>query len=109
MRCSKCGSEVADDLRFCPVCGHKLQSEHGLDLGGDVLSVLDGEGPASARGQLRFQGWTRHGRGSGPYIEACLYALVLLGGVVWYLATGVSWPLYGVYGLVVLVAVLRRL
>ena len=104
MRCSKCGEALPDDTRFCPVCGHKLQSGREASGGEPAAS---GEAPPT-RGVLRFQGWLAPERGSGPYIEACLYALILTAGVIWYLVTGVSWPLYLLFVVVTLLAWLRR-
>lgn len=108
MRCNKCGTESPDAVRFCPVCGHKLQS--------DRQAGVDEPGEDGASGTFRensrlldFQGWAKPGRGVGRYVEACAYAVVLAGGVAWYLYSGVLWPLYPLFAVCALAAWLRRL
>ena len=108
MLCNKCGTESPDSVRFCPVCGHKLQSDR---ISGDAPDAEGPEGRATreSRRLLDFQGWARSGRGSGRYLEACLYAAVLVGGVVWSLVSGLTWPLYPLIIILGLVAWRRRL
>ena len=109
MRCNKCGAIIPDDKRLCPVCGHKLQSGRGPgagETGGDDAFPPDN---GESRRLLDFQGWAKPGRGSGPYIEACVYAAILAGGVIWCLVSGVMWPLYPLLGILALAAWLRRL
>lgn len=109
MRCSKCGAELPDQTRFCPVCGHKLQSDR---LSGEEEPAAP-DGPASGRDVpprlLDFQGWSRPGRGLGPYVEACLLAVILAGGAALCLYAQVLWPLYPLVGLCGLAIWLRRL
>lgn len=106
MRCNKCGEENPDAARFCTVCGHKLQSDH--HPGAESPESSAPETP-STRPLLDFQGWTRPGRGLGPYLEACIYAVILIGAVVWCLADQITWPLYPILAILALVAWLRRL
>jgi len=119
MLCNKCGTELPDDARFCPVCGRKLQSGRLVGGGGDGMGETD-DPSASARmnastdaeGEprlLEFQGWTEPKRGIGPYVEACVYAMILAGGVTWCLLIGILWPLYPLLGILGLTAWLRRL
>jgi hypothetical protein len=110
MRCNKCGSDIPDAERFCPICGHKLQSDRspaGGEAGEDGAAASDT--PGASRRLLVFQGWSKPGRGSGPYIEACVYAVLLAAGVVWCLVSGVLWPLYPLIAVLGLAAWLRRL
>ena len=106
MQCTKCGAKSPDDTRFCPVCGHKLQSDRqaGAD---EVGPAGDDTSPGSRL--LDFQGWTKTGRGLGPYVEACAYGAVLTAGVAWYLYSGLFWPLYPLLVVCALAAWLRRL
>jgi hypothetical protein len=105
MRCNKCGAEIPDNVRFCPICSHKLQSGRFAD----AEDTGEDNAPTGPSRLLDFQGWTKPGRGAGPYIEACIYAVVLAGGVTWCLTTGVLWPLYPLLGVLGLAAWLRRL
>ena len=110
MRCNKCGSEIPDEERFCPICGHKLQSDRLS--GGEAPEGQDGTpGPGGDRPSrlLDFQGWSRPERGIGPYVEACAYAVILAAGVAACLAAGVYWPLYPLLAVLGLVAWRRRL
>lgn len=108
MRCNKCGAESPDRIRFCPVCGHKLQSER--EAHEDAPGTPDADGPARPASRLLdFQGWARPSRGSGRYVEACLYAALLGGGVAWCLYAGLLWPLYPLVAVCGLAAWLRRL
>jgi hypothetical protein len=106
MLCNKCGEQNPDEARFCTVCGHKLQSGH--QAAPDVPGPDDTPGRDSRR-LLDFQGWARPGRGSGPYVEACIYAAVLVAGVVWCLLDRITWPLYPLIAILALAAWLRRL
>jgi hypothetical protein len=106
MRCTKCGLPNPDDARFCENCGHKLQSDR--HAGPPPPGPEDTPGQ-DARRLLDFQGWARSGRGSGSYVEACVYAVILVAGVVWCLADGVTWPLYPLIAILALAAWLRRL
>lgn len=108
MRCNKCGAESPDRIRFCPVCGHKLQSgrENHEDAPDEAGT---GDAPRPASRLLDFQGWARPGRGGGRYVEACVYAALLGGGVAWFLYSGVQWPLYPLVALCALAVWLRRL
>jgi hypothetical protein len=109
MRCNKCGTESPDSLRFCPVCGNKLQSDRQPGTGSTDAEDTPGGPDGSSRRLLDFQGWARSGRGSGRYIEACLYAVILVAGVVWCLKTDLTWPLYPLIAGLGLAAWLRRL
>lgn len=109
MLCNKCGGEIPDDERFCPLCGHKLQSGR---VRGQAAPDDDGASPPTpedAPRLLDFQGWARQERGGGRYVEACIYAALLVAGVVWCLTAGVLWPLYPLLAVLGLVAWLRRL
>jgi len=109
MRCSKCGTESPDTERFCPVCGHKLQSERP---NAPETPTTENAGPRPAdepRRLLDFQGWTTPRRGLGRYLEACLYAVILVAGVTYCLLSGRTWPLYPLIAGLALVAWLRRL
>jgi len=108
MRCNKCGAEAPDSDRFCPVCGHKLQSGHAGEASSPETDENAQVSPDTHR-LLDFQGWTRPGRGSGRYVEACLYAVILLAGVVWCLKNDLTWPLYPLIAVLALTAWLRRL
>jgi len=107
MLCTKCGAEIADAERFCPVCGNKLQS--GRQLVGEDGAA----GPAGAAedkpGLLEYQGWGSRERGVGHLAEACAYAAILAGGVGACLWFGMFWPLYPLVGVLALTAWLRRL
>ncbi len=108
MRCNKCGTQSPDTVRFCPVCGHKLQSDReSRENAPDPGDGTDTPNPVSRL--LDFQGWADPRRGRGRYLEACAYAAVLAGGVAWYLATGILWPLYPLVAVCGLAAWLRRL
>lgn len=107
MRCTKCGTQSPDETRFCPVCGHKLQSGRGADAAGPEEGGF-GQRPGPSR-LLDFQGWSKPGRGLGPYIEASALALILAGGVAVCQFFGVLWPLYPLVGLCAVLAWLRRL
>lgn len=109
MRCNKCGAANPDSERFCLVCGHKLQSDRqgendhvGPDGAGDAA-------PGAAPRLLDFQGWSKPGRGLGPYVEACVYGVLLAAGVAWCLYVGMFWPLYPLVAVCALAAWLRRL
>lgn len=106
MRCSKCGTPNPDAARFCSVCGHKLQSDRQPAA---ETPEADPASPASSRPPLTFQGWTSPGRGSGRYLEACLYAVILMAGVIWCLYHHITWPLYPLLAALALVAWWRRL
>ncbi len=108
MRCTKCGTASPDETRFCPVCGHKLQSDRQAGEG-EQASPGDPAGRRDGSRLLDFQGWTRPGRGLGPYVEACVLAVILGGGAAACLLTGTVWPLYPLVGLCGLVIWLRRL
>ena len=108
MRCNKCGTQSPDDVRFCPVCGHKLQSDHVGESASPKTDDLP-ERPAEIRRLLDFQGWAKSGRGGGRYIEACCYAVILVGGTVWCLKIDLTWPLYPLIAGLGLIAWLRRL
>ncbi|WP_300156729.1 zinc ribbon domain-containing protein [Solidesulfovibrio sp.] len=108
MRCTKCGAESPDETRFCPVCGHKLQSgRQGGD--GDDEAGEAGTGKKEGPRLLDFQGWTKPGRGLGPYVEASLLAVVLAGTVVACQYAEALWPLYPAVAVCALVLLLRRL
>lgn len=109
MRCNKCGTQSPDSVRFCPVCGHKLQSDRQPGTEGADTEGHAGNPEGSSRRLLDFQGWSRSGRGSGRYVEACLYAVVLLVGVVLCLKNDLTWPLYPLLAALGLAAWLRRL
>jgi hypothetical protein len=106
MRCNKCGDEIPDNERFCPSCGHKLQSGRVADAEDDAG---DDDAPADQSRLLDFQGWSKPGRGIGPYIEACIYAVILAGGIIFCLSSGLLWPLYPLIGVLGLAAWIRRL
>ena len=76
--------------------------------GGWRLDHPDGV-PAEVRCLLDFQGWSRPGRGLGPYVEASVLALLLAGAAVVCQLTGVLWPLYPAVALCGLILWLRRL
>jgi len=108
MRCSKCGAESPDNTRFCPVCGNKLQSDWAA---GSDSPDLDNAGPRpenAPRHLLDFQGWAKPRR-VGRYLEASLYAVVLLAGVTYSLVSGRTWVLYPLIAVLALAAWLRRL
>ncbi|WP_428563794.1 MAG: zinc-ribbon domain-containing protein [Solidesulfovibrio sp. DCME] len=108
MRCNKCGTESPDETRFCPVCGHKLQSDRPpgeTDQGSEHGTAGRREGSRL----LDFQGWTNPGRGIGPYVEACALAVILAGGAAACLYAGVLWPLYPLAAACALAIWLRRL
>lgn len=110
MRCNKCGASIPDTERYCPVCGHKLQSDHQAGAKGPDGDTDSGDEAGSAGSRLLdFQGWTKTGRGLGPYLEACAYGVLLAAGVAWYLYSGMFWPLYPILGICALAAWLRRL
>ena len=112
MLCTKCGVEIADAKRFCPACGHKLQSgrqaagESGGESGGPAKSDADG---GDAPGLLQYQGWGERERSMGALGEACVYAAILAGGVGACLWFGLLWPLYPLVGVLALTAWVRRL
>ncbi|EFL49435.1 conserved hypothetical protein [Solidesulfovibrio fructosivorans JJ]] len=111
MRCNKCGANIPDNQRFCPVCGHKLQSGHqsgALEPDGSEDTGGAARGNGTSR-LLDFQGWARTGRGLGRYIEACAYGTLLVAGVAWYVYSGMFWPLYPILAICALAAWLRRL
>jgi hypothetical protein len=88
------------------VCGHKLQSDR---LAGENESGDGPDGRAEGSRLLDFQGWSRPGRGLGPYVEASVLALLLAGAAVVCQLTGVLWPLYPAVALCGLILWLRRL
>ena len=108
MRCNKCGAANPDSERFCLVCGHKLQSDRQAENGPVGPDGADDATRPTSR-LLDFQGWSKSGRGLGPYVEACAYGALLAAGVAWYLYSGMFWPLYPLVALCALVAWLRRL
>lgn len=108
MRCTKCGAQNPDIERFCLTCGHKLQSGRQTGANDTDENGDDATAPSGSR-LLDFQGWDKADRGLAPYIEACVYGLVLVAGVGWYLYTSLLWPLYPLLALCALAAWLRRL
>lgn len=108
MRCNRCGAECPDATRQCPECGHKLQSDR--QAADESAEGRDGSiWRRDGSHLLDFQGWTKPGRGLGPYVEASVLAVVLAGTALACQYFGVLWPLYPVVGLCALAIWLRRL
>ncbi|MBF0482917.1 MAG: zinc ribbon domain-containing protein [Desulfovibrionaceae bacterium] len=76
MICTKCGFENEDRRRFCRECGRKLQS--GAPDWSEGSAPVQAGGPERAGGLFASLGRRPAGGGLGRYVEAWIYAFVLI-------------------------------
>lgn len=97
--CNKCGQKNDDLAKTCSSCGHKLQS-----------------------GQKKGNGFSRDGGNAemfhltleknsmfSKHAEAWVYALFLLGAVIFFTYNRIYWPLYALTPLIALLAWFRKI
>ncbi|WP_432735394.1 zinc-ribbon domain-containing protein [Maridesulfovibrio sp. FT414] len=97
--CNKCGNKNNDAAKICESCGHKLQS------GRKKMNGYSGSGGSSDMFHISFEKnnmFSKHG-------EAWIYALFLLGAVIFFTYHRVYWPLYALTPLIALLAWLRKI
>ncbi|NDV25652.1 zinc-ribbon domain-containing protein [Desulfovibrio sp. JC010] len=97
--CTKCGKKNDDAAKACSKCGYKLQSGR---------KRLESNVAAQDRRDMfrlkleKEQRFAKHG-------EAWIYALFLLGAVIFFTYNKVYWPLYGLTPAVALLAWFRKI
>jgi ribosomal protein L37E len=97
--CNKCGRKNNDADKFCSKCGYKLQSGRKR-LKKD--STLQGRRDMFHLKLEKEQRFTKDG-------EAWVYALFLLGAVVFFTYNKIYWPLYALTPAIALLAWFRKI
>ncbi|WP_027177193.1 zinc ribbon domain-containing protein [Maridesulfovibrio hydrothermalis] len=97
--CNKCGKKNNNAAKYCSGCGHKLQSgRHRAD---------DRSGPGGSADMFKItlekpDIYSKHG-------EAWVYALFLLGAVIFFTYHRLYWPLYAITPVIALLAWFRKI
>lgn len=98
--CNKCGQKNNNAAKTCSSCGHKLQSGRKR-ANGDSTSA-GGKSDMFHLNLEKSSMFSKHG-------EAWVYALFLLGAVIFFTYHKIYWPLYALTPLVALLAWLRKI
>ncbi|WP_027721629.1 zinc ribbon domain-containing protein [Maridesulfovibrio zosterae] len=97
--CNKCGKKNNDAAKTCLGCGHKLQSGKTRDQN---ISTSGGSEDLFRISLERTSMYAKHG-------EAWVYAIFLLGAVIFFTYNKIYWPLYAITPLVAILAWFRKI
>ncbi|WP_319778725.1 zinc-ribbon domain-containing protein [Maridesulfovibrio sp.] len=97
--CNKCGQKNNDTAKACSKCGYKLQSGH---------KRLENIAAAQERKNM-FHLKLEKERRFAKHGEAWVYALFLLGAVIFFTYNQIYWPLYALTPVIALLAWFRKI
>ncbi|WP_320170735.1 zinc-ribbon domain-containing protein [Maridesulfovibrio sp.] len=98
--CNKCGQKNSDNSHVCQACGHKLQSNRNM------LNGASGSGNGKSD---MFHISLEKNTMFSKHAEAWVYAIFLMGAVIFFTYHRVYWPLYALTPSVALLAWFRKI